>query len=149
MTSFRSRLGALWLLVAGGLAVSGRLGWLGLWAGHAGLYAEGTRWLVLGPLALALVLLAGTARLWWRGTGQEVLVGPDGLTCLSHGRRYAARWESLVVMHGLWRARVTNGEWTVSWERVFFPQFDALLAAVKERRAQARARETNMAAKDS
>ncbi len=146
MTSFRSRLGALWLLVAGGLFVSGRLAWLGVAAYQLGLYQEGTRWLVGGPLVLSSLVLAGTARLWWLGEGQEVVLGAAGLTCVRHGRRYSARWDTLVVTRGPWQARVSNGEWTVSWDRAYFPQFDALLAAVEERRTRVRERQTNVLA---
>lgn len=144
--SFRSRLGWTWLLVVSGLLVSLYLAHLGLWGYRVGLFVEGSRWLVLGPLALALPIFLGAARLGWQGTSQQLVLGPHQLTYRHHGRQVSDRWERILVAATPRGVRLTNGVWTVRLDRAFYPDYRQILKLILERRGDARRTEEQVLA---
>lgn len=95
----------------------------------------------VAPLVVACTLVLLVLYIGYAGSGKEVRLTGEGMNFSHHGRVSVIPWDLMVVIkpsptssNPLASALVSDGRRFVRLEKVLYPDFDELVAAVDEKR---------------
>lgn len=95
----------------------------------------------VAPLVVAIILVLLVLYLAYAGSGKEVRLTSEGLNYSHHGRVTVIPWDLMVLIkpslnssNPLLSAMVSDGRRFVRLERVLYPDFESMVAAIDEKR---------------
>jgi len=95
----------------------------------------------VAPLVVACALVLLVLYLGYAGSGKQVRLSGEGLNYSHHGRVTVIPWDLMVLIkppanssNFLGSAMVSDGRRFVRLEKVLYPEFDSMLAAIDEKR---------------